>query len=200
MYLAQFITRNCRKYISGVREISDKDYYDKTLFIPLSEEVFKFLNEKLTLDTGKMSNYYVNEDFTGEINEVSKLLYDSDIQYKDDISYWIEHYTTMARELVFSRIKFLPIKLFEYISINNELISKGYFISEENKEEKYLEILNKESEEFIEKFIKYLEIMDKLSMEKEIIRKYDDLVENLQTANSKDEMEKLYIVFSAEYY
>lgn len=200
MYLAQFITKSCRKYISGVREISDNDYYDKTLFIPLSEEVFKFLNEKLTLDIGKMSNYYVNEDFTGEINNLEELLYDDSIEYKDDISYWIEHYTTMARELVFSRIKFLPIKLFEYISINNEIISKGYFISEENREEKYLEILNKESEDFIEKFIKYLEIMDRMSVEKEIIKKFDDLVENLQTANSKEEMENLYVIFSAEYY
>ena len=200
MYLAQFITKNCRKYISGVREISDNDYYDKTLFIPLSEEVFKFLNEKLTLDIGKMSNYYVNEDFTGEINNLEELLYDDSIEYKDDISYWIEHYTTRARELVFSRIKFLPIKLFEYISINNELISKGYFISDENREEKYLEILNKESEEFIEKFIKYLEIMDRMFVEKEIIKKFDDLVENLQAANSKEEMENLYVIFSAEYY
>lgn len=200
MYLAQFITKNCRKYISGVREISDNDYYDKTLFIPLSEEVFKFLNEKLTLDIGKMSNYYVNEDFTGEINNLEELLYDDSIEYKDDISYWNEHYTTMARELVFSRTKFLPIKLFEYISINNELISKGYFISEENREEKYLEILNKESEEFIEKFIKYLEIMDRMYVEKEIIKKFDDLVENLQAANSKEEMENLYVIFSAEYY
>ena len=199
IYLAQFIEKNNKIYISGVRSLHDNEVYDVNLFIRLSEEVYLFLKEKLNLDEGRLSKYYIN-NIVSEINDVSSIQVDDSVNYTNDMNYLVEHYSTIARELVFSRIKFLPIKLFEYISINNELISKGYFISDENKEEKYLEILNKESEEFIEKFIKYLEIVDKLSLEKEIVRKYDEFIENIQSVQTKEEIENLYLVFSAEYY
>ena len=71
----------------------------------------------------------------------------------------------------------------EYFDVLFELANKGFFITDENKEEKYLEILETENDELIDLLEKYLEVKEKLNpiifLKKHFDKKFDEISNNL---------------------
>ena len=71
----------------------------------------------------------------------------------------------------------------EYFDVLFELTNKGYFITDENKEEKYLEILETEDDELIDLLEKYLEIKEKLTpiiyLKKSFDKKFNEVSNTL---------------------
>lgn len=83
-----------------------------------------------------------------------------------------------------------------YIDINNELNDKGFFITDDNKEEKYLEILETGDEKLIDLLEEFLIIKDQLSALKTARKTFVKVIEKLNEVDEKDtegldEIEKL---------
>lgn len=70
----------------------------------------------------------------------------------------------IARSVLTNRIGFeLNFEVFQFILLNNELLDKGFVITKDNREEKYLEIINTNDQGNIDLLTRYLESLDSLS-------------------------------------
>lgn len=79
----------------------------------------------------------------------------------------------------------------DFTRINNKLASKGYFITDENRESKYLEIINTEDSSLIEDLERYLESLDSLNIIFSIYKKYKEFKESLDSASSVEEIREI---------
>ncbi len=69
-----------------------------------------------------------------------------------------------ARNLMVGRMSFeFYFDFFEMLKSNNELMSAGYFITDENREQKYLEIVNSDNADLLNLLKKYLEVYDRIN-------------------------------------
>jgi len=65
----------------------------------------------------------------------------------------------------------LQFDFFEFSILNNKLINNGYIITDENREAKYLEIINTSNQDLIDILEAYLEVKDKIEIH---THQYDD--------------------------
>jgi len=82
--------------------------------------------------------------------------------------------------------KFEFLKFIQYISYFNYFASKGIFITEENKEDKYIEILELDDEQAINKLEKYLTIQDELKLFILKNEKISDIKEEIEYADENE--------------
>ena len=73
-----------------------------------------------------------------------------------------------------------------YIDANNVLNSKGFFVTDENREETYLDILEAGDEKIIDTLEEFLELKDKLSSIKSAKKEYDEAVEKIYSTSEDD--------------
>jgi predicted transcriptional regulator len=73
-----------------------------------------------------------------------------------------------------------------YIDINNELASKGFFITDENREEKYLEILETGDDKLIDALEEFLILKDELSILKTARKIFTEILQKLKEADEND--------------
>lgn len=79
----------------------------------------------------------------------------------------------------------------DFIDTNNILNSKGYFITDDNKEEKYLEILETEDEDLIDTLEKFLISKDRLSPIKTAREDFENIIEKLKYTDDREELEEI---------
>ncbi len=87
-------------------------------------------------------------------------------------------------------------EVYEFIAVTGILASQGVFITDENREETYLKIINTGNEELINALEKYLEIKDNMD---KIFRKYKntiDFMKRVEQATSSDELKVMMDVWS----
>ena len=89
--------------------------------------------------------------------------------------------------------------MFEYININNVLSDKGFFITDENKEEVYLEILEKGDEKLIEQLERYLNARDVISRSSFLEGQYTKFFADMEEADSMEKLNDLYETFISSY-
>lgn len=81
----------------------------------------------------------------------------------EDIKTLINSYLTEARYHVSHHQALVTgLMMFDFICINNELINDGYIITSKNREEKYIEILETDDEELVDKLERYLNASDNI--------------------------------------
>lgn len=78
------------------------------------------------------------------------------------------------------------IDYIRYIDCNNELNSKGYFVTDENREEVYLDILEKGDEKVIDILEEFLITKDKLTIIKSAKKRYDELEEEIKASSEEN--------------
>lgn len=83
------------------------------------------------------------------------------------------------------------IVLYNFIMYNNELSSNGFFIHNNNREEKYIEIIETGDEMLIELLEKYLESMDNLNRAASFKTRLDEYKEKLNKCSSLEEVKKI---------
>jgi len=76
-----------------------------------------------------------------------------------------------------------------YIYLFNYFASKGIFITKENKEDKYIEILELNDEEAIEKLEEYLMIQDSINPFLENIKEINKIKEDITYANTIEDLD-----------
>lgn len=99
------------------------------------------------------------------------------------------------------------LDMYRFIVINNWMIANGYFITNENREEKYMEIITsiseiedeEESEAKINKLEQYLNLMDKLASDNNIIISMDEAVANIIKSETSDEVTYIFNSYMAQF-
>ena len=95
---------------------------------------------------------------------------------------------TKARMQLQTRLTFVEIfDILSYININNMLIDKGFVITDDNREEKYLDIINTGDDLIISLLEQYLNIKDKLSYLNYYYQKYNEfkIINDLSTTEEE---------------
>lgn len=90
--------------------------------------------------------------------------------------------------------------LYGFMMLNNDLSSRGYFITNENREEKYLEILETSDEELIQKLEDYLNYKDEIEHLASLERKFSKFRSEINQASSIEEVKKLEETFLDKFY
>jgi len=107
--------------------------------------------------------------------------------------------------LTVDRLSFMD--LYEFFMLGMWFADKGFFITEENKEEKYIDILEyatsdnaEDSGEYISKLDKYLSIMNSINENKEYYNTYLRFVEELNETVTVEEAENVLNNFRSNFY
>ena len=97
----------------------------------------------------------------------------------------------LARNELMNRVGYdLNFDVFEFVLLNNQLINKGFVITDENREDKYLEIINLDDDELIETLRNFLEAFDRLSPHLFFYRKYKEVSKLIDELQDKDSIVK----------
>lgn len=166
--------------------LSDLQYLDAagSKYINLSHNTAKKLNELLT--AGNTVIISKDTDFNGpELQPWDLSIKESltELQIKKN-SILFNARKRLNQELVLLNI----LSIYNYLEHNNNLINNGYIITEKNREEKYLEILNTGDSALIHSLELYLEAKDELSSRNYIWTQYKNLEKEINLINSIDEL------------
>lgn len=88
---------------------------------------------------------------------------------------------------------------YEFIVLNNNLMEQGYFITDTNKEEKYIEILETENDDLIDILEKYLMNKDEIARSFAAYETYRTLKLNIADTEDLEEVNKLYQAFKKDW-
>lgn len=72
------------------------------------------------------------------------------------------------------------ISFMEFIRCHDQLAAHGYFITDENREEIYIDILNKEDEKLLDILQKYIDLIDSFEKVLTEIERYKKVVQAVQ--------------------
>lgn len=201
IWLAQYIDdiENNKRYISGIREINSKTYYNRNLWIVLTQEVYEFLYNHLEFLDGTKSQYWIRIG-QENLDNIEDINADEDIDVLENkLTGYVNYYKKQMEEILISRTRLYPYKLWKYFNVYNILISQGYIITDENQEEKYIEIINKGDEALINTLSEYLDAKDTLNLDAVVFSDYTNYSEKLGSVTSKEEAEQVYEEFMSNY-
>ncbi|WP_120405531.1 hypothetical protein [Halobacteriovorax sp. BALOs_7] len=89
---------------------------------------------------------------------------------------------------------------YSFMCLNNELCDKGFFITAENRESKYLEILETGNEELIQKLEDYLNTKDQIERVAALNKKFDHFRKLIGEEDDIEKIEGLTNKFLEDYY
>lgn len=101
-------------------------------------------------------------------------------QKLSDAKYCISHHQALVTGLM----------MFDFICINNELIDKGYVITDYNREDKYIEILEAEDEDLVEKLERYLNARDTITRASFLENEYQKFYTDIKQAQTEEDILK----------
>jgi len=96
--------------------------------------------------------------------------------------------------------KIAGLTLYGFMVLNNDLANAGYFITNDNREEKYLEILETGDEKLVAKLEDYLNYKDEIENASHLERKFSKFTSAIRSASTIEEIQKLQTAFLDEYY
>lgn len=109
--------------------------------------------------------------------------------------------TVKIRMLVTPELsKISGFALYGFMVLNNDMVNAGYAITNENREEKYLEILETGDEKLIAKLEDYLNYKDEIEAVANIERKFSIFKDTVKRASSVEEVRKLEEQFLTHFY
>ena len=209
IYLAVFQERTGSKFITGTAKHMSNEYYNPEMYVVISYEVYEALqsyNDSMRLgyvfvpidaqaivDTDELK-IEITESTTQEVKTEnltsSKMTVDS---YRKAVQ-------LKARDLMFSRFDGSVIfSFYEFILLNNQLIEQGFVITEENREDKYIEIVNKDNDELLELLSDYLKARDSLKMYNLYYKDYKALLNDIQKLNEVPAIEERFNSFRDQF-
>lgn len=120
---------------------------------------------------------------------------------EDDIVGTRESAIKRVRMIITPQIASLSgLSLYGFICLNNELSDKGFFITDENRESKYLSILETGDEKLIQKLEDYLNYRDEISRISSLYKKFEVFRKEVMNETDKDKLTKLADDFLTNYY
>lgn len=96
--------------------------------------------------------------------------------------------------------KIAGLALYAFIVLNNDLAAKGFFITDENREEMYLKILETGDESLIQKLEDYLNHRDEIDRVSQLERKFSAFNAKIRDARVVDDVVELEQRFLTDFY
>jgi len=117
-----------------------------------------------------------------------------DVTISDEKISDLELLKLTAIEKIHKKLEYLSVKIsnFEVLRftlINNELISKGYVITNDNREEQYIKIIETDDEKLIDKLEKYLIILDKINDLQTFSEMVSDYIDQINDAKTEKDIQ-----------
>ena len=78
------------------------------------------------------------------------------------------------------------VHLINILLLLDKFAAEGIYITNENREEKYIEILEKDDPKLLEDLEKYIEALDRVDVINNLVKEYDDLVEKIKSYDGED--------------
>jgi hypothetical protein len=96
--------------------------------------------------------------------------------------------------------KIAGLTMYGFIMLNNDLANAGYFITNDNREEKYLEILETGDEKLITKLEDYLNYKDEIESVAQLERKFSAFRTAIKLSNTQEEVKTIEQNFLEDFY
>lgn len=187
----------CKYYVMNDEAIATNIYNSSTSVVPpgdyaiidsidilrinnaiVSKKVVKIIN----MDKVKNEQPLVYEDF--EITELSNV-------EKKRIDYRNKVHNSITSELCTIH----ALDIFEYLETFSAFLDRGIVITEKNREEKYLEVINTGDEWLIEHLERYLEIKDSVRPIANFYKNARSALNSISKAETEEELDHLYYAF-----
>lgn len=124
-----------------------------------------------------------------------------DLEQSDPLGEARDAAVTKVRMLVTPELsKISGFAMYGFIILNNDLSANGYFITNENREEKYLEMLETGDERLIAKLEDYLNYKDEIESVAQLERKFSAYRAEIKTAATAEEVKQIEEQFLERFY
>lgn len=152
-------------------------------FLNLSSRTAELIKEEMI--NGK--RVLIPKTVRGEVNQADFI-----VEEVDELEFAKNVAITEISNIVNDKFNTLSmLEFFNFITINNIFIEKGIVITEENREEKYLEVINTEDQNLIENLEKYLEAKDHISSVYWFFDKFRNFKKELKNLETVEEVNTL---------
>ena len=81
------------------------------------------------------------------------------------------------------------VEIVKFMLLHDKFASLGIYITEENKEDKYIEILEKDDEKLVNDLEEYIEVQEKMTELVRVVDVYDKLIQKIKEVDENDETE-----------
>lgn len=159
---------------------------DKEQVYGVNQKDYMEINDQVIVD--KISEYRA-QGLTVVFNTITEEIETRVDKYRDIPTTDIKRVQALkhARFMLDSLVKEVEmVDYISYIDANNILNSKGFFVTDENREEVYLDILEAGDELIIDTLEEFLTLKDKLTTVKSAKREYDEIVETVHGTSEED--------------
>lgn len=169
--------------ITGAEMRDDGYPVNPYMFFEASKEIYEFIEEKL-----KNNNILIKkEQLTPDVKKEDFIL--------DEVDF-IDKLREVARSTYYKSFQFRcgpwhMMELYNFMNAYNYLAAKGIYITEENKDDVYIQIIKSENEEDVKILEKYLYAKDYLSVPYRWFNEYIKFEEDLDCADSKEEIDEI---------
>jgi len=85
---------------------------------------------------------------------------------------------------------FSALEFYRFFVIHMRLLDRGFFITDENREEQYLKIIDTENDQLISELETYLELRDRASSVSWVYTKYEDSSRAIESATAGKEINR----------
>ena len=106
------------------------------------------------------------------------------------------HFIRIMGDSIGDKLSISNFALFNFFKLNHYLESKGYFITDENREEEYLKVINSGDTEVLEKLSEYLDSLDEFNAVDEAYKAFKDFKDRIDSAVDEEELRSVYNEFA----
>jgi hypothetical protein len=153
-----------------------------------STEVYNFIDESLK----KGEVLVIPKDITN-ITIKDILVSKNFVKVFDAVKYSLR---TKFKDIVINRLgKIGMMEILDYMIVTMKLMDKQIIITDQNREDKYIEILNSESAEDISLLEEYLAIYDKMRIYYALYKYYKKFEEDIDNTTTIEEAEQVYNLY-----
>jgi len=121
-----------------------------------------------------------------------------DLEDEAKLDMFKEKTIRMMNELIASQKMISNFELFHFFKANQYLNSKGFFITDENREEKYLEVINSDDTDLLRVLSEYIDCLDEFNAIDDVYMKFKEYKDKVKSATTFKEVEEAYYELSAK--
>jgi hypothetical protein len=179
-----------------VISLTNNEHEQQSTTVKLSsqakEQIQQALDERKLVDIKKRDSTYEFTPFDIEI---------VDEKSQDPLKFAKDQALIRVRTIFTPELgKLSGLTIYGFTVLNNDLSSRGFFITNENREEKYLEILETGDEQLIAKLEDYLNYKDAIEAVAHLDRKFSKFRTEIKSASTSDEVNTITDKFLEEFY
>jgi hypothetical protein len=127
-----------------------------------------------------------------DIKEIEK----PELSVQDKLEKEKTHFIRVMGDSIGDKMSISNFALFNFFKLNHYLASKGYFITDENREEEYLKVINSGDADVLEKLSEYLDALDEFNAIDEAYKSFKEFKDRIDGAIDEKELRAIYDEFA----